>query len=238
MNFDDETAAARRNRGSSMRNVNTGSPYRLDTTDLRPLVEHPRRSVRPASRFEPLSRTTISEPGVLARTSSFTQDELQRLAVLPGAQNKQRSDSISNRQRSTGVLPPSSLFTFSDQQIRGYNRSSMQPTPSRPGPISPTASARPPYSRRSSSTTRLSDSRRLSVPQPVHQSNHRISGRLDAGRRLRPRHSVRRAAARFARSNRFRQGRLRDSYQFSHRAELLGRNYMSIRLLLYRFGSC
>jgi outer membrane protein assembly factor BamA len=105
---------------SSIANVNTGLPYRLDMFTLigRTVTTddpyNPRRGVN-ASLSE-----TFSAPSV-GSSFTFTQTTLDVARFFPILKSATLGLHVVG-DTSTGVIPPSSLFVFSDQQVRGYNQ--------------------------------------------------------------------------------------------------------------------
>lgn len=106
---------------TSIANINTGVPYRQNTaaftlqTDPAATVDdifNPRRGVK-ASLSE-----TISSPSI-GSNFSFTQSVIDIAKYFPVAKNATLALHGAVR-GSTGVIPPSALFTFSDQELRGY----------------------------------------------------------------------------------------------------------------------
>ncbi len=107
---------------SSIANVNTGLPYQLNTIDFgvstSPITVddpyNPRRGWN-ASFVE-----QISTPGILRSSFNYTKTNLNLARFFPVLKDATLAFHL-NPQFSTGVLPPNSLYTFSDQQMRGYN---------------------------------------------------------------------------------------------------------------------
>ena len=107
---------------SSIANVNTGLPYQLNTVALQlstsPITvddpQNPRRG------WNASIGTTISSTGVLRSSFNFTQTIINVSRFFPIAKSATLGLHL-NPQFSTGVIPPSTLFTFSDQQLRGYS---------------------------------------------------------------------------------------------------------------------
>src|SRR3984957_1079959 len=105
---------------SSIANVNTGSPYNLITTGLSLQSITLDDPFNPREGVKALLNTTLSAPAI-GSNFSFTQSTLNIAKFFPVL----RDASIGFHgvgYFSTGVIPPSSLFTFSDQQMRGYNQ--------------------------------------------------------------------------------------------------------------------
>ncbi len=105
---------------SSIANVNTGAPYNLVTTGLSLQTITLDDPFNPRDGLKALLSTTFSAPA-LGSNFSFTQSTLDLAKFFPVL----RDATIGVHgvgYFSTGVIPPSSLFTFSDQQMRGYNQ--------------------------------------------------------------------------------------------------------------------
>jgi outer membrane protein assembly factor BamA len=105
---------------SSIANVNTGAPYNLITTGLSLQTITLDDPFNPRDGVKALLSTTLSAPAI-GSNFSFTQSTLDLAKFFPVL----RSATIGVHgvgYFSTGVIPPSSLFTFSDQQMRGYNQ--------------------------------------------------------------------------------------------------------------------
>jgi outer membrane protein assembly factor BamA len=105
---------------SSIANVNTGAPYNLITTGLSLQTITLDDPFNPRDGVKALLSTTLSAPAI-GSNFSFTQSTLDLARFFPVL----RSATIGVHgvgYFSTGVIPPSSLFTFSDQQMRGYNQ--------------------------------------------------------------------------------------------------------------------
>ncbi len=107
---------------ASIANVNTGLPYQLNTIAFglgtSPITiddpYNPRRGWK-ASLSE-----LISSPHFLRSSFNYTQTTLDVARFFPVL--KDATFGLHGvADLSTGVIPPSSLFTFSDQQTRGYN---------------------------------------------------------------------------------------------------------------------
>ncbi len=107
---------------SSIANINTGQPYTLNTVTFgvstNPAatlddIFNPRRG-QTASVSE-----TLSAPG-FGSNFRFTQTSIDAAKFLPVL--KDSTLAFHGQVRgSTGAIPPSNLFTFSDQQLRGYD---------------------------------------------------------------------------------------------------------------------
>jgi outer membrane protein assembly factor BamA len=105
---------------SSVANVNTGLPYKLNTVGLNLQTITLDDPFNPRSGVKANLSATFSVPGI-GSNFSFTEDTLDIAKFFPILKDATIGvhgvDYIS-----TGVIPPSSLFTFSDQQVRGYNQ--------------------------------------------------------------------------------------------------------------------
>jgi outer membrane protein assembly factor BamA len=105
---------------SSIANVNTGLPYRLDMLTLGARTVTTDDPYNPRRGINASLNDTISNPSI-GSSFSFTQTTLDFAKFFPVL----HSGTIGVHfigDLSTGVIPPSSLFTFSDQQLRGYNQ--------------------------------------------------------------------------------------------------------------------
>jgi outer membrane protein insertion porin family len=105
---------------SSIANVNTGSPYNLITTGLSLQSITLDDPFNPRNGTKALLNTTVSAPPI-GSNFSFTQSTIDLAKFFPVL----RDATIGVHgvgYLSTGVIPPSNLFTFSDQQMRGYNQ--------------------------------------------------------------------------------------------------------------------
>ncbi len=108
---------------TSIANVNTGQPYQLNSVTLTlgtttATVDDP---FNPRIGYNAQLSSTISTPGLLRSSFRFTQEALNVSRFFPVL----RSATFAVHglgQLSTGVIPPSQLFTFSDQQLRGYDQ--------------------------------------------------------------------------------------------------------------------
>jgi outer membrane protein assembly factor BamA len=104
---------------SSIANVNTGLPYRLDlfTFGARTVTTddpyNPRRGIN-ASFNEQVSSPAIGS------SFTYTLSTLDIARFFPVLHDATLGVHLVG-DASTGVIPPSSLFTFSDQTMRGYN---------------------------------------------------------------------------------------------------------------------
>ena len=105
---------------SSIANVNTGSPYNLATTGLSLQTITLDDPFNPRDGIKALLSETVSA-SVIGSNFSYTQSTLDLAKFFPVL--KDATLGVHGAAyNSTGVIPPSSLFTFSDQQMRGYNQ--------------------------------------------------------------------------------------------------------------------
>src|SRR5579863_2739961 len=105
---------------SSIANVNTGAPYNLVTSGLSLQTITLDDPFNPREGLKAVLSTTFSAPAI-GSNFSFTQSTVDLARFFPVL----RDATIGVHgvgYFSTGVIPPSSLFTFSDQQMRGYNQ--------------------------------------------------------------------------------------------------------------------
>lgn len=105
---------------SSIANVNTGLPYRLN------LMTFGARTVTTDDPYNPRTgiNASISESysaPAIGSSFTFTQTTLDMARFFPVLRSATFGIHFVG-DTSTGVIPPSSLFTFSDQQMRGYNQ--------------------------------------------------------------------------------------------------------------------
>jgi outer membrane protein assembly factor BamA len=105
---------------SSIANVNTGAPYNLAQTGLSLQTITLDDPFNPRNGIKALLSTNFSTPAI-GSNFSFTETTLDLAKFFPVL--KDATLGIHGAAYdSTGVIPPSSLFTFSDQQMRGYNQ--------------------------------------------------------------------------------------------------------------------
>ncbi len=105
---------------SSIANVNTGAPYRLNTLALSLQTTTVDDPFNPRTGVKGLLSTSFSGPAV-GSNFQFTQSTLSIAKFFPVLRSATLGvNAVADN--STGVIPPSSLFTFSDQQMRGYNQ--------------------------------------------------------------------------------------------------------------------
>jgi outer membrane protein assembly factor BamA len=104
---------------SSIANVNTGAPYKLNTAVIGLTTStlddpfNPRRGVNG-------SLTTMVSMPAFGSNFKFTQSTLNIAKFFPVLKEATLGVHL-QLQGSSGVIPPSQLLTFSDQQMRGYN---------------------------------------------------------------------------------------------------------------------
>jgi outer membrane protein insertion porin family len=107
---------------TSLANINTGQPYQLNTFTLG-LATNPATTLDDI--FNPRRGTTASISETLSGPAlgsnfQYTQTTLDLAKFFPILKNSTLA--LHGQVRgSTGVIPPSVLYTFSDQQLRGYN---------------------------------------------------------------------------------------------------------------------
>ena len=107
---------------TSLANINTGQPYALDTVTLG-LATNP--AVMLDDIFNPRHGETASISETISSPSfgsnfRYTQTQLDLARFFPVLKNA--TFAVHGQGRiSSGVIPPSVLYTFSDQQLRGYN---------------------------------------------------------------------------------------------------------------------
>lgn len=107
---------------SSIANINTGQPYRLNTLTFG-------LGTNPAATLDDIFNPRHGETATLSETVStpsigsnfaFTQTTVDLAKFFPVL--KDSTLAIHGQGRtSTGAIPPQNLFTFSDQQLRGYD---------------------------------------------------------------------------------------------------------------------
>ncbi|HEY1655420.1 MAG TPA: POTRA domain-containing protein [Candidatus Tumulicola sp.] len=105
---------------SSIANVNTGAPYKLNTAILTLSTNNLDDPFNPRTGANGLLSETLSIPA-LGSNFKFTQSTLGIAKFYPVLKSATLGFHLL-LDASTGVIPPSSLFTFSDQQVRGYNQ--------------------------------------------------------------------------------------------------------------------
>jgi outer membrane protein assembly factor BamA len=105
----------------SIANVNTGNPYQLNELALglstSPITVddpyNPRRGIK-------FSVNEIFSSPSIRSSFTFTQTQLDVAKFFPVLKDATLGVHYLG-EMSTGVIPPNALFTFSDQQVRGYN---------------------------------------------------------------------------------------------------------------------
>jgi outer membrane protein assembly factor BamA len=107
---------------TSIANINTGQPYRLNTVSFT-LATIPAATLDDI--FNPRRGQTISFGETVSAPSlgsnfQFTQSVLDMAKFLPMLKDSTLGLHLQLR-GSTGAIPPSALFTFSDQNLRGYD---------------------------------------------------------------------------------------------------------------------
>ncbi|MBV8148101.1 MAG: BamA/TamA family outer membrane protein [Candidatus Eremiobacteraeota bacterium] len=105
---------------SSVANVNTGAPYKLNTATIGLSTTTLDDPFNPRTGINASLATQFALPA-LGSNFSFTSTTLNVAKFFPVL----RSATLGVHglaDDSSGVIPPSSLYTFSDQQMRGYNQ--------------------------------------------------------------------------------------------------------------------
>lgn len=107
---------------SSIANINTGTPYRLNQVTFG-LATNPATMLddifNPRHGQTASLSETVSTPSI-GSNFSFTQTSLDLAKFFPVL--KDSTFALHGQGRtSTGAIPPSNLYTFSDQQLRGYD---------------------------------------------------------------------------------------------------------------------
>ncbi|MEO6834405.1 MAG: POTRA domain-containing protein [Candidatus Tumulicola sp.] len=105
---------------SSIANVNTGAPYKLNTAVVSLQSNSLDDPFNPRRGTNGQLSATISLP-TLGSNFQFTQSTLGVAKFFPILKTATLGVHLV-LQGSSGVIPPSSLYTFSDQQVRGYNQ--------------------------------------------------------------------------------------------------------------------
>jgi outer membrane protein assembly factor BamA len=105
---------------SSIANVNTGAPYNLATTGLSLQTITLDDPFNPRNGIKALLNTVFSTPAI-GSNFSYTETTLDIAKFFPVLKDATLGVHGAAYD-STGVIPPSSLFYFSDQQMRGYNQ--------------------------------------------------------------------------------------------------------------------
>jgi outer membrane protein assembly factor BamA len=104
---------------SSIANVNTGAPYNLAQTGLSLQTITLDDPFNPRTGIKALLNYNVSAPAI-GSNFEFTETTLDLAKFFPVLKDATLGVHGAAYD-STGVIPPSSLFTFSDQQMRGYN---------------------------------------------------------------------------------------------------------------------
>ena len=105
---------------SSIANVNTGAPYKLNTSILSLTTNTLDDPFNPRHGVNAFLSGTFSMPA-LGSNFQFTQPSLGIAKFFPVLKDATLGVHLV-LDASTGVIPPSNLYTFSDQQMRGYNQ--------------------------------------------------------------------------------------------------------------------
>ena len=105
---------------SSIANVNTGAPYKLNTATVGLQTTTLDDPFNPRTGVKGSLSAQFSIPA-LGSNFDFTQETLDLARFFPVLRTATIGVHLAGY-GSTGVIPPSQLFTFSDQQMRGYNQ--------------------------------------------------------------------------------------------------------------------
>ena len=105
---------------SSIANVNTGAPYKLNQAILSLSSNTLDDPFNPRSGVNGVLSETLSLPA-LGSNFKYSQSTLGAAKFYPVLKSATLGLHL-QLNGSTGVIPPSSLYTFSDQQMRGYNQ--------------------------------------------------------------------------------------------------------------------
>jgi outer membrane protein assembly factor BamA len=105
---------------SSIANVNTGAPYKLNTAIINLSTNSLDDPFNPRRGVNAFLTGTFSVPA-LGSNFQFTQPSLGIAKFFPVLKDASLGVHLV-LDASTGVIPPSNLYTFSDQVMRGYNQ--------------------------------------------------------------------------------------------------------------------
>ncbi|MGR4064976.1 MAG: outer membrane protein assembly factor [Vulcanimicrobiaceae bacterium] len=105
---------------SSIANINTGLPYRLNTFSLGATSITLDNPLNPSRGWNTTLQEIFSAPSI-GSDFQYTQTNLSAARFFPVLRDATIGfHGVANL--TTGTIPPNSLFTFSDQQVRGYNQ--------------------------------------------------------------------------------------------------------------------
>jgi len=106
---------------SSIANVNTGQPYQLNTLtySLGTTTATLDDPFNPRNGYTAQLSSMVSIPSLMRSSFNFTQETLNLSRFFPVLRSATLGIHL-EPQVSTGIIPPSNLLTFSDQQLRGY----------------------------------------------------------------------------------------------------------------------
>ncbi|MBV8489782.1 MAG: BamA/TamA family outer membrane protein [Candidatus Eremiobacteraeota bacterium] len=105
---------------SSIANVNTGDPYHLNTAVISLQTTTTDDPFNPRTGVHGLFASTFSIPAI-GSNFKYNQNTISIAKFFPVLKNATLGiNGVADG--SSGVIPPSALFTFSDQQMRGYNQ--------------------------------------------------------------------------------------------------------------------
>jgi outer membrane protein insertion porin family len=105
---------------TSIANVNTGNPYQLNTLTLGLRTSTLDDPFNPRHGVNGSISGTFSGPGI-GSNFKYTQEALDGAKFFPVLRNATLGAHLLV-QGSTGVIPPSTLYTFSDSTVRGYQQ--------------------------------------------------------------------------------------------------------------------
>jgi len=105
---------------TSIANINTGTPYSLTQATIGALSDTRDDYFNPSRGTKAQFTETISAPA-LGSSFQFSQTQLDLSKFVPVRRSGGVFAAHILAETSTGAIPPSSLFTFSDQQVRGYD---------------------------------------------------------------------------------------------------------------------
>lgn len=105
---------------TSIANVNTGHPYQMNTFTFGLRTQTTDDPFNPRHGVNGSFSSTISAPGI-GSNFRYTQESLDLAKFYPVLKDATLAVHFLG-QTSTGVIPPSALFTFSDSTVRGYQQ--------------------------------------------------------------------------------------------------------------------
>src|SRR5581483_11415348 len=105
---------------TSIANINTGTPYSLTQAQIGALTDTRDDYFNPSRGARAQFTETVSAP-VLGSSFQFSQTQLDVSKFFPISRTGGVIALHGLGETSTGAIPPSSLYTFSDQQVRGFD---------------------------------------------------------------------------------------------------------------------